>query len=434
MAGPASQQRIIDLLDDPREELSVEIKSWLDLSKREVQADLARGLIALANHGGGWILFGFTEGASDWRWTEPCPYAPELYGPDAINNISKRYADPAFHCQVRRLRSSAGNEHVVIEIPGGHRVPIRSKRGGPDGSKLKQNVYYIRRPRPESAPIEEAHEWDALLKRCISNQRDDLLSSFRAIVGAIGTDAVTPLLHQDAPLVRWRNEAHERFVAAASGAGQSELYARGTFSSAYRLLDIPLLPTLTELVEALRGSEGRETGWPAWLVHTPRPVDDGVEYLEMDPSDGAHADFWRVTRDGKAFLVRAYQEDFWGRNVEPGTALSLTIPTWRTGECLLHASRLASRLGATRIEFSMEWTGLRGRALRALEGSRYIGRQLLSHQDVVSTSIEADVADVSDALPELVRPLLDPLYEVFDFFQVPPNFYAEELAKMRSRR
>ena len=40
-----------DLVDAPMERLDVEYKAWLDLDDREVQADLARHLCAIANHG-----------------------------------------------------------------------------------------------------------------------------------------------------------------------------------------------------------------------------------------------------------------------------------------------------------------------------------------------------------------------------------------------
>ena len=39
-----------------------------------------------------------------------------------------------------------------------------------------------------------------------------------------------------------------------------------------------------------------------------------------------------------------------------------------------------------------------------------------------------------DNLPEIVGPLIAPLYERFSFFQLPPILVAEELALMRSRR
>ena len=41
---------------------------------------------------------------------------------------------------------------------------------------------------------------------------------------------------------------------------------------------------------------------------------------------------------------------------------------------------------------------------------------------------------ISDGLPELVGKLVAPLYELFDFFQLPGALPAEELARMRANR
>ncbi|MCV0369525.1 hypothetical protein [Filomicrobium sp.] len=49
------------LLAEPREDLSVEYKGWLDLRTNDHRALLAKASIALANHGGGFIIIGFDE-------------------------------------------------------------------------------------------------------------------------------------------------------------------------------------------------------------------------------------------------------------------------------------------------------------------------------------------------------------------------------------
>jgi hypothetical protein len=53
------RQQLIELLDYPRDDLDTEIKDWLPLQERLVRANLAVALIALANHGGGYVLFAF---------------------------------------------------------------------------------------------------------------------------------------------------------------------------------------------------------------------------------------------------------------------------------------------------------------------------------------------------------------------------------------
>ena len=53
--------RLEDLLIDPREGLDVEFKNWLDLDSDEHKAVLAKALMAIANHGGGFVVIGFDE-------------------------------------------------------------------------------------------------------------------------------------------------------------------------------------------------------------------------------------------------------------------------------------------------------------------------------------------------------------------------------------
>jgi hypothetical protein len=50
-----------DLVDAPCRALEIEYKSWRNLNHPEDRAELARDIAALANHGGGFIVFGFHE-------------------------------------------------------------------------------------------------------------------------------------------------------------------------------------------------------------------------------------------------------------------------------------------------------------------------------------------------------------------------------------
>ena len=50
-----------DLINEPRETLDVEVKEWLDLTDNDHRAMIAKEIIALANHGGGFLVIGFKE-------------------------------------------------------------------------------------------------------------------------------------------------------------------------------------------------------------------------------------------------------------------------------------------------------------------------------------------------------------------------------------
>jgi hypothetical protein len=51
------------LVVEPRETLDAEVKEWLDLASNDHRALVAKEVIALANHGGGYLVIGFEERA-----------------------------------------------------------------------------------------------------------------------------------------------------------------------------------------------------------------------------------------------------------------------------------------------------------------------------------------------------------------------------------
>ena len=56
MVTEITRERLTDLLVDPREALDFEVKNWLDLQdSNSDKATLAKAVLALANHGGGFI-------------------------------------------------------------------------------------------------------------------------------------------------------------------------------------------------------------------------------------------------------------------------------------------------------------------------------------------------------------------------------------------
>ena len=210
--GADTQLRLRQLLDYPLEGMSTEIKDWLDLGEGTVRANLAKELIALANNGGGYLLFGFSDLDTGWEPSGPCQFNIARYSQDAINDILKRHAEPPFECFAHHVASSGGNDHVVVEVPGGHTVPIRSAHA-PDGSSLRDHTYYVRRPGPESAPPQNGREWGELIKRCLDNDHDRQLASFRRILDVMRREPgfLAELAGMSgAALAEWQQESRRR--------------------------------------------------------------------------------------------------------------------------------------------------------------------------------------------------------------------------------
>lgn len=175
-----------DLVNEPRETLDVEVKEWLDLTDNDHRAMIAKEVIALANHGGGFLVIGFQEGADGtFQPSAGRPVNLDAWSQDGIQSIVAKYTDPGLECRVlHRVSATSGEKHPIIAVPGGHRVPIRAKAGAPGGKKLVAHRVYIRRPGPASEEPKTAEEWDRFwsvsAKQASRTARSDALDNGRS--------------------------------------------------------------------------------------------------------------------------------------------------------------------------------------------------------------------------------------------------------------
>jgi transcriptional regulator with XRE-family HTH domain len=446
---PETLRRLADLLIDPQETLDIEIKGWLDIaSENEHRALLAKAIIALANHGGGFIIVGFE---STPNGVSPAVNRPDnlaVYSPDTVNAVVNRYIEPSFHCEVNIVTRAVDRlAYPIITVPGGHHVPVRSKRSGPNGQTIQQNVYYTRRPGPQSEPPQTGHEWDALMRRCIGNAREDLLNQFRGILAG-GAAAVAPQENRLQQVTRWHATSLERWRALSETlpAEHPARLRHGYYNVGYQLFGNVERVQGTALLDALNRGVVRHTGWPPFWVPTrdgirPYMHDGNVEcWLGPDGQDRdpGHADFWRASPDTQFFLIRGYQEDgHENAQAEPGTIFDITLPTWRIGEILLHAASMARQLGDAQAQAVLifEWTGLNGRSLRSFANrTRHMADRYTARQERYRADLTVQADQIGDQLPELVGRVIRPLYELFDFFQLPATLPLEELERMRRDR
>lgn len=441
-----SPERLADLLIDPREDLDLEIKNWLDLrGDNEAKATFAKAALALANHGGGFIILGLTETERGCVEAEGRPATLDGYSQDVINGIVQSYADPAFHCAVHVVARRDGQFFPVVTIPGDHRSPIRAKRAGPHGNIVENNAIYVRKSGPRSETPTSGQDWDALLARCLAHRRDEMLDQIRDLIS--GAVPVVARPAGPARFDRWIEQCLARWEALIADlpADAPERCPHGYYCIAYELTgDLRPIP-LGQFPEMLQRSVVRHTGWPPFWFPTrrgiePYPIDGLVECWlggEAEPGafgqhDAAHSDFWRISPDGFAFLLRGYQEDSL-ENRPPQTLFDITLPVWRVGEAMLQAERLASNLveGPATITFAAHYHGLAGRSLTSVDGRRMIFEGHVARQNAITERTTIEAASIGPNLPEIIHPLLAPLYALFDFFDLPMALVTEELARMR---
>ena len=113
-----SIQDLEHLVTEPREDLGVEYKDWLDLGSTEHKATLAKAAIALVNHGGGFIVLGLAEEVAGLTSHARPAVIPEVTQ-DAVNAAIRRFAAPEFHCEMYAVpHPDTGVVHPVIAVPG----------------------------------------------------------------------------------------------------------------------------------------------------------------------------------------------------------------------------------------------------------------------------------------------------------------------------
>jgi hypothetical protein len=223
----------------------------------------------------------------------------------------------------------------------------------------------------------------------------------------------------------------------------------GRYELDYALLGDFARPSLVELRDKLELAVAHWGNWPEFWVPTrdeirPVPIDGTVQCWLGTPAmgrqDPGHVDFWRASPDGRTFLLRGYFEDIgWSdRKIEPGTMIDIRTPIWRVAECLHHARILSSLLAPGQdfqVFFQARWYGLEGRWLGSLDPwqSFFIRDGYSSRQNEFAVRRTLDVRQIADNLPEIILPLLAPLYECFGFFQLTMDLVRHTLAGMRPR-
>ncbi len=432
------------LLGEPREDLAAEYKTWLDLGTNEHKAILAKAAIALANHGGGYIVVGFEDHGHQLKSIARPANVPEV-SQDAVNAAVHRFATPPFHCELHNVPHPTTQAiHPIIVIPGNRTEPVMSRRECT--GVIAQNRCYIRKPGPRSEEPQTAEEWRALLRRCVLAGREDMLEAIRSIVsGRIEANPLPPNAHDE--LHFFCEAAHARWSELVEDLPQSApaRFPLGYYEMGFSLVAAQPAASLAELQTRLEAAQRiRLTGWSVFLNMTtpgwtPYPHGEFVEAWVGRPierkrnfDDAAHADFWRASRDGKLYTIRGYTEDSLADRIAPGTGIDITLPVWRVGEGILFASRFSEAFeNVEAIAVECRFTGLDNRCLTSLNHDRVVSDGRASHTQEITLISQATLDQLRDNLAEFMHQLLTPPYERFDFFALPLEVADTELGRLR---
>ncbi len=178
------------------------------------------------------------------------------------------------------------------------------------------------------------------------------------------------------------------------------------------------------LLGAVEGAQIKTFGWPVGIVLNrdnlkPSPTSEGVRAEVPINTEGdlgrASYDYWYLRQTGDFYLLQSLFEDERRPN-----SLFFDTRIVRTTELLLFLSRLYARLDvpdSTLVHIELTHGGLAGRRLGAANQSRIVHERETREQTVTAVT-ECTVGELQTKLVEQVRALLEPVFMLFDFFEL----------------
>lgn len=195
-----------------------------------------------------------------------------------------------------------------------------------------------------------------------------------------------------------------------------------------------------ELFDASRDAVIRTFGWPIGVTlndeaSRARPTGNGIRAevtasrIDGDPS----YDFWELRTDGDFYMIQSLFEDQRGHK----DRIFIDTRIVRVTEAVLYCARLYERLNvppAATVNMRVVHGGIAGRILSTASPGRYLSTRSSSAVELSESQVTFVLGDVAAELVTIVKTLLSPLFELFDFFQLGDEVYEEIVNKFVAGR
>lgn len=457
--------RIKELVDRPGESLSVELKRWIDPDQADGIAKIVKAVLALRNHGGGYMVIGFNNETLEPDTQNIPPDVKGSFHIDKIQGLISKFASEPFEIAVK-FPERAGQLYPVIIVPSGIKTPVAAKSDLHENGKkhIAADTVFVRSLNSNNTPSTTRanwKDWPNIAEVCFDNREADIGRFLRRHLSSITPDILSefatslsrrfePEVTTEDLLRKYLKEGEERFATVVTERG-IQLPDHGVWEVALLLVgDVPRHTASQEFLSLIDSSNPRYTGWPAWLdsrgfiEQTARPyIHEGVweALLTIIGTDLDHLDFMRLDPKGRFYLRRALQDDISSskRAPEPMTVLDFGLPIIRTAEAIAVGIAFAKAMGCneenTLLAFSFKWSRLKGRALTSwAKPDRYISGGRHAYQDEVLVFVDVPLETPLSALNEYVSQAIQPLFEVFEGFQLSNDVIEDLTRRLVERR
>jgi hypothetical protein len=461
------EQFLQQMIANPHESLDTELKAWFDPRQPEGKAKIVRSALALRNHGGGFLLVGFDNATGSPVSVDCLADVRSAFHIDTIQALVTRFASQAFEVVVHFVMRG-GQEHPVIEVPPGVKVPVatRSSLTSTDGTALiRDNRVYVRTLGSNNTPSSsEANwkDWARIVETCFENWEADIgrfvrrhlvglsPSTVREIAVAI-QEASRPPETTEEHARRLLDNGVQRFRQIVAEK-QVTLPPHGAWETSVILLGDPIQQTANRsFLNLLLSSSPHYTGWPVWIDSRNFPDTQDRPYVyqsvweafvvSLGRGNFGSIDFWRLDPRGKFYQYRALQDDVAAseRRPSPLTELDFALQVFRIAEAIAVGLVLARVLSAQPDEasaaFAFRWSRLNNRVLSSWANpDRGVLPGLQAHQDEVFSLIEIPLATSTTSLSRFVHNATAPLFAAFAGHEISESVTEEITRRLVERR
>jgi len=453
--------RVLELIERPGESLATELKRWIDPDTHAGAQKIVRALLALRNHGGGYLVIGFDDLTCQPDEAHAPENVEEVFHVDKIQGLVGKYASESFEIAIS-FPERANRRYPVISVPAGVKTPVAVKADLWDGQTklLAVDDVFVRSLNSSNVPSTTRagwRDWARIVEVCFENREADVARFIRRHLVSMPNDMLLALQGAASPAPNIEQELVE--FLDFSFARSLELLAERSLTRAGKgwlemafIIEgvVPSHSANGNFLNLLRSSNPNYTGWPIWMVSgggiksedRPFVFEGAWEQLLYQVDTGwDHMEFMRFEPGGKFYHLRALEDDLGAsqRAPSPGTALEFALTVLRPAEAIAVAMAFAHSLGCdvetTTLNFAFRWTGLKGRALSSWASpGRYLSARSAARQDAITTYAHIPLSTALDAIALPTATVVQPVFNLFDGFELPQQVIDDLVRRLTERR
>ena len=468
---------IKNLVDNPSESLSVEIKSWIDPCDPEGISKIARTVLALRNHGGGYLIIGIDDGSLLPDTANKPDDVRAVFHIDRIQSIISKYSSEPFEVKVE-FPERDDQLIPVIAVPPGVITPVAAKsdlKNNSNGRNLiSVNDVYVRSLRSNNTPSTTKvlwKDWPAIMEVFFDNREADVGRFLRRHLGRMDREKLLEILLADSEgtqpeqtseefLENFLDESSNRFETVRKERNVI-LPEHGTWEIALRIEgEIPEHHVDWNFLNLLHSNNPHLTGWPIWLdtrgfsrrfKTAPKPYifervwEAYIVSLENKFSFN-NIEFMRLDPTGCFYSRRALHEDIntslVNERIQPFSVLDYRTQIVRCAEAFAVGIAFTKAMGCesteTNLAFAVRWQTLNGRRLTSLRSSGRLESLIYTngkaYQDVVTTFVQVPMDTPLSALGEYVNQAVRDLYKIFDGYSLGKDEIENQVKRFIERK